>query len=146
MQSLMTSSHELDAYLRPRIRFDVEEMWVLALGSNLGLISAEMIFRGHASACLIHPREIFRFNLLKNAVSFVIAHSHPSGDALPSKEDIAITEHLAEVGDWFGIPLLDHLILSESGTTSLADLRYFERWRRRRKKVLRRDLKEFELR
>jgi DNA repair protein RadC len=38
-------------------------------------------------------------------------HNHPSGDPTPSKEDIAITRRLKEIGDLTGIHLMDHIIV-----------------------------------
>ena len=50
---------------------------------------------------------------MAGAAGIVAFHNHPSGDADPSQEDIDITERLDEVGDLVGIPLLDHVIISE---------------------------------
>ena len=42
----------------------------------------------------------------------------------PSKEDVAITKRLQEVGQVMGIQLLDHVIVSSEGYTSLKDEGY----------------------
>jgi len=47
--------------------------------------------------------------------------SQPSGDPTPSKEDIALTKRLVEVGTLIGIPLLDHVIVTDDRTASLRD-------------------------
>lgn len=129
----LCNSETLDAYLRPRIRLDVEEVWAVALASNLSLISAEMIFRGHASGCFVHPREIYRFAIRHNAVHLAIAHSHPSGDHEASSADVKLTRELHEIGKWLKIPLIEHLILSTNGFLSMSDKGYFEHWRRQRR-------------
>ena len=126
----LSTSQKLDAHIRPQIRFDVEELWAFALSSNLKLISADMLFRGHASACLIHPREIYRYALQKNAVQLALAHSHPSGDHEPSSEDLMLTQELYKAGNLLKIPLIDHLILSENGYFSMRDAGCFARWER----------------
>ena len=48
-------------------------------------------------------------------------HNHPSGDTTPSREDVEITRRLKQTGDVIGIRVLDHVIVSDSGYTSLAN-------------------------
>lgn len=122
----------LDAHLRTKIRFDVEELWAVALNSNLEILATELIFRGHASGCLIHPREIFRFAIREGALSLAIAHSHPSGDHEPSTADLLMTRDLFLIGRFAQIPLVDHLVLSANGFSSMAALGHFESWRKLR--------------
>jgi DNA repair protein RadC len=43
----------------------------------------------------------------------VVLHNHPSGDAEPSEEDIALTRRLAAVGELVGIRILDHLVIGD---------------------------------
>ena len=70
------------------------------------------------------PREIF-YNALKNkAVSIIVMHNHPSGNPMPSKEDILITKRLIEAGKLIGIELLDHIILGDNRYISLKESGY----------------------
>ena len=73
------------------------------------------------TASIVHPREVFKEAILESAYSFIAVHNHPSGETTPSKEDIAITKRLQEVGQVMGIQLLDHVIVSSEGYTSLKD-------------------------
>lgn len=63
----------------------------------------------------VHPREVFKAAIRWGAQSVVVAHNHPSGDPSPGRDDILLTERLAEAGRLIGIPLLDHLILGAPG-------------------------------
>lgn len=112
-----TFSSPLDVHrhLVPLISFEKEELWVLALNSNLNLIAAECLFRGTANECLIHPRDIFRFACLTNAVRLILCHSHPSGCAKPSAEDLAVTRLLINASKMIKIPIDDHIILTKTG-------------------------------
>ena len=40
-------------------------------------------------------------------------HFHPSGDMMPSKEDIMITDRMAKICTMVGIPLIDHVIVGD---------------------------------
>ena len=100
---------------------DVEEFWIAALNSNLELIDKKLLFRGTVNSCLVHPRDIIRFTCIHNAVSFVIAHNHPSGNPRRPETDLIITKKLFQLGCLLEIPMNDHLILSSRGYFSFAD-------------------------
>lgn len=106
--------------IRKFIDSEVEEFWVLALGPSKSVLQSKMLFRGTVDACLVHPRDIFRFACAANASSIIIAHNHPSGDTSPSAQDILITRRLIRAAKLMEIPLLDHLIVSENGFSSMA--------------------------
>lgn len=120
---ILTAEHAHEA-LRSLIDSDVEEFWALALGPSKVLLQSKMIFRGTVDSCLVHPRDIFRFACLMNASSLIVAHNHPSGDTRPSTQDIVFTKQLIRASKILEIPILDHLIVSNQGFTSLAR----ERW------------------
>ncbi len=74
---------------------------------------------------MVHPREVFRYAIKKSSVAIILAHNHPSGDLTPSKEDIEVTRRLAEVGKVVGIDVLDSLIISNKGYSSLKSKNLF---------------------
>ncbi len=79
----------------------------------------EIISIGTLDSSLVDPREVFRQAIVKNAASVIIAHNHPSGNTEPSPEDIDITRRLVKAGETLGIEVLDHIIVSDDGHTSL---------------------------
>jgi DNA repair protein RadC len=56
----------------------------------------------------------------ESAASVIFLHNHPSGESNPSKNDIDITERLAEACDLIGVKVLDHIILGDDNYTSFA--------------------------
>lgn len=115
------SSRKAYEIIRRDFRYDIEEVWVVALTVDLRVIHKELIFRGTLNACLVHPREIFRLLLKYNAYTYILAHNHPSGDTRPSKEDLNFTRRLFRAGEIMQIQISDHLITSPAGYLSLAD-------------------------
>ena len=85
-----------------------------------------LVFRGVLDATPLHPRDIFRNAIRLGAASVIVAHTHPSGDATPSVEDMAETKRLAETGRLVGIPLDDHVIIG-CGTKHHVSIRGLDR-------------------
>ena len=78
------------------------------------VISREILSIGILNASIIHPREIFRTAIIRNANAVIISHNHPSGKVKPSEEDIRITKQVKAAGDIIGIKLLDHVIVAKT--------------------------------
>lgn len=116
---ILTAEAVYDA-IRNQMQMDAEEFWALALGPSKVLLQSRMIFRGTVDACLVHPRDIFRFACLQNASALIVAHNHPSGDASPSEEDLRFTRQLLRAARILEIPVLDHLVVTENRFVSLA--------------------------
>lgn len=89
-----------------------EDTFALYLDTQRRLLCEPMlVFRGVLDATPLHPRDIFRHAIHLGAASIIIAHTHPSGDATPSDEDLSETKRLIEVGKMVGIPLDDHVVI-----------------------------------
>ena len=104
-----------------------EHLYLISLDSRNRLISTDLISIGTVNETLVHPREIFKSALEKNAVSIILVHNHPSGDANPSEDDIKVTERIHKAGIDIGIALIDHLIVTNTDWVSLKSLNLLER-------------------
>src|SRR2546428_6317412 len=69
----------------------VEEVHVLALGSQSQVLGDLLITRGILNSSLVHPREVFRAAIAEAAAGIIVVHHHPSGDPTPSAERPAVT-------------------------------------------------------
>ncbi|MBL7687188.1 MAG: JAB domain-containing protein [Bdellovibrionaceae bacterium] len=120
------SSTDAANWARSLMCTEQEELWILALAANKLLLASQLLFRGTADACLAHPRDIMRTAMRlaceKNAVGFLLAHNHPSGELTPSNEDWAFTQTVISCGRLFQIPLIDHLVVTRAGYTSMRSL------------------------
>jgi DNA repair protein RadC len=74
----------------------------------------ELVAIGILNHVAIHPRETFRRAVIERSDSLIIGHNHPSRDVTPSDNDITVTHRLFQAGDILQIPLLDHLIFTET--------------------------------
>lgn len=97
---------------------DREHFVVVHLDARHRMVSAEVVSIGTLTSSLVHPREVFKGAFLANAAAIICAHNHPSGELSPSPEDKALSERLLEAGKMLGVPMLDFLIVSDSGSWS----------------------------
>ncbi len=58
---------------------------------------------------------------MASAATVVVFHNHPSGDPLPSLDDVVLTRRLREAGGVMGIELADHVILGDGRWFSFRD-------------------------
>ena len=98
-----------------------EELWVLVLDGRQQLIAASAIGRGGSHGCAVTAADILRYGLQHQGSALIVIHNHPSGCSDPSEEDIAMTQTLIEACAVVGLPLLDHIIVSRNGASSLQD-------------------------
>ena len=118
----ITSSKDVFDILKPiLIDLPFEEFWLLILNRANLVIKKEMISRGGVSGTVVDTKIIFKAAIENYASSIIICHNHPSGNLKPSEADIRITKNIKEAGKLMEIPLLDHLIVAETGFYSFAD-------------------------
>jgi len=100
---------------------DHEIFAAILLDTQNRLIAYEELFRGTLDSCAVHPREVVKLAIASNAASIIFAHNHPSGHAEPSMADRAITERLKSALALIDVRVLDHLVVGEGETVSLAE-------------------------
>lgn len=76
------------------------------------VITSRVVSVGLVNKTQVHPREVFADPITDRAAAIIVAHNHPSGNLLPSKEDIEVTKQLKTAGETLGIRLIDHVIFN----------------------------------
>ncbi len=109
-------------YLVTRLRdLEHEVFCCLFLDSRHRLICFRELFQGTVDGATVHPREVVKQALARNAAALILAHNHPSGVAEPSQADEFITQRLRDALALVEIRLLDHLIVGDGTCISLAE-------------------------
>lgn len=98
-----------------------ELFYCLYFNNQQELIERKLLFMGTINKSITHPREIFKEAYRLNASSIVCLHNHPSGNLIPSSADINFTETIVRIGTLQGIPVVDHIIVSEDSYYSFYD-------------------------
>jgi DNA repair protein RadC len=118
----LTSPRATRDFLVSRLRDRPYEVFCcLHLDNRHRLLAFEELFRGTIDGASVHPREVVRQVLARNAAAVIVAHNHPSGVAEPSQADELITHRLKEALALVDVRLLDHVIVGDGSCTSLAE-------------------------
>jgi DNA repair protein RadC len=119
---LLESPAATRAFLIAQLRDRPYEVFCcLHLDNRHRLIAFDELFRGTIDGASVHPREVLRQALARNAAAVILAHNHPSGVAEPSQADELITMRLKDALALVEIRVLDHLIVGDSRCISLAE-------------------------
>jgi DNA repair protein RadC len=88
-----------------------EHFLVITLDGAHHVVRRRTVFVGTLNQSLVHPREVFCGAISDRAAAVVLIHNHPSGNVVPSPEDLETTRRLVRAGRLLGIPVLDHIIV-----------------------------------
>jgi hypothetical protein len=100
---------------------DHEELWVMGLDTRNRVMSLTKLYQGSVNASQVRVAEVFRQAITDNAPSIILAHNHPSGDAAPSPEDVAVTRAVVQAGKLLDIDVLDHIVVCAAGYVSMKE-------------------------
>jgi hypothetical protein len=73
--------HLMTRVFHPFEAFEQEELWTCLLNNKKRITHDVMMYRGTINSMHVRLAEIFRPAICYNAVSFVLAHNHPSSDS-----------------------------------------------------------------
>lgn len=115
------SPDDTRAFLQAKMRHLGHELFCcLYLDNRHRVLRFDEMFRGTIDGTSVYPREVVKEALVVNAAAVILAHNHPSGVAEPSQADERITQRLKSALELVDIRLLDHLIVGDGETTSMA--------------------------
>ena len=98
-----------------------EVIYQLCLDRKGKLLARKRLSEGGSAAAELNIRRLVENALLSSASAVILSHNHPSGIALPSREDYATTQQAQDALRTIGVELLDHIIVAEDDYVSLAD-------------------------
>lgn len=97
-----------------------ERISVLCLDANCKVAGYAVVSEGDAGSVSADRRQLVEAILrYPTTVSVILAHNHPGGMALPSREDLISTGELAKALKSLNIILIDHIIIAEGDYVSM---------------------------
>lgn len=97
-----------------------ELLYQACLDAKGKVLTCHCVTKGTVSASALHVRQLVEDALYAGAVSVILAHNHPSGVALPSSADVAMTRLVEEAMEPLGIKVSDHIIVADGDFVSMA--------------------------
>ncbi len=110
----IASSKDITDMFVPQLgMLDHEEFWVVYLNNSNRIVESVRVGQGGTAGVTVDNKIIIRGALDRLASSLILVHNHPSGNSLPSTEDVALTARLKEAAQFFDIRLSDHVIITD---------------------------------
>ncbi|HEY5975235.1 MAG TPA: DNA repair protein RadC [Geobacteraceae bacterium] len=117
-----TSPAQVADHYKPVLRDRRKEYFLILLLDGKNRIMREVqVSEGSLNQSIVHPREVFSPAVRESAAALILIHNHPTGDPVPSSEDIAITRRLRDAGEIMGIKVLDHIIIGDGDFLSFVE-------------------------
>ena len=109
-------------YLALRLgTLEYEVFCLIHLDNRHRVIDFQELFRGTIDGASVHPREVVKLALAKNAAAVILVHPHPSGVAEPSHADEMITTRLRDALALVDVRVVDHFIVAGGEVVSMAE-------------------------
>ncbi len=102
-----------------------ETVMLVCVDGKCRVINSQILIEGTVDTAPISVRRIAEIALRYNAFGVLLAHNHPGGQALPSREDIFLTQEIAKGLAVLGIRLVDHIIIAGEDYTSMSENRLY---------------------
>lgn len=114
--------------LKPKFLGRKTEAVILLLLDGRGRVSYnEVINEGSISEVPIYIRRIVELCLKYEAFTAILAHNHPSGNPVPSKNDIHATRDIEFALNGIDVELFDHIIFAGTDYLSMKSSAWLER-------------------
>ena len=124
-ETILSSVERVGAYLLERFAGEKNEVvYQLCLDRKGKLLVCKKLGEGGVASADLDIRRLVENALLTGASSVVLAHNHPSGVALPSRDDYAATDRAKTALAVVGVALTDHIIVADGDFVSMADSGY----------------------
>lgn len=97
-----------------------EAVMLMLLDSRERILYCGKVSDGSATAANIYVKTIVSLAVRYNAVYAILAHNHPSGSCVPSRQDLDTTRWISDALNTVEIRLIDHVIVGGSEYCSMA--------------------------
>jgi len=91
-----------------------EEAWIVYLDANLKLLKKLCLGTGDVNSVKMEALLIVNKALEFNATHMILYHNHPSGNCIPSSEDIECTAHLVACMKYYNLTIIDDIIIGRN--------------------------------
>ena len=124
-ETVLSSVERVGAYLLERFAGEKNEVvYQLCLDRKSRLLACKKLGEGGIASADLDVRRLVENAILTGASAVILSHNHPSGVALPSRDDYAATDRAKTALNVVGVALTDHIIVADGDFVSMADSGY----------------------
>lgn len=98
-----------------------EEFWVVFMNQANLVLETRRLTQGGFSQTVVDVPLLLKMALERSAQAIAVAHNHPTGEIVPSNDDLIVTQKIRKGCEAIGIRFLDHLIIGSNKYYSFAD-------------------------
>lgn len=114
-QLKMKNPKSIADYYMEQLRHAKQELLMCAFfDSKNNFLGDVVISKGAVNYSYVSPRDIFRYAFDYEAVMFILLHNHPSGDPIPSEDDLRVTKRIEKGAQLLQLELVDHIIIGDN--------------------------------
>lgn len=108
--AILDNPDKIYAFFAPQMgHLPQENVIAVFVDSKLQHIGSETLFVGTINQTFVHPREVLRSAITRNAYGIILLHNHPSGDPSPSTADEHVTKALLNACRLMQVEFIDHI-------------------------------------
>lgn len=124
--TVLDSVQKLGEFIMPYyIGSNVEKFYLICLDKKCKLLNCALMAEGSFDNVTVDMRLVCKTALDCSATSVVLSHNHAQGFALPSANDILVTEQVVAALKLISVDVVDHIIVAGDDYISLLQSGYF---------------------
>lgn len=97
-----------------------EHLVCVSLDQHHNIKSIHIVATGNVESVTLDNKKVCQLAIQDQAEGIILAHNHPSGNDIPSVEDVRLTERLHLALRPLDIALVDHLVITPESYYSFA--------------------------
>lgn len=123
---VLDSIQKLGEFIMPYyIGSNIEKFYLICLDKKCKLLNCALMAEGSFDNVTVDMRLVCKVALDCSATSVVLSHNHAQGFALPSANDVLVTEQVVEALKLISVDVVDHIIVAGDDYISLLQSGYF---------------------
>ena len=103
-----------------------EQVYLICLDGKRKVLDCRRLSEGGLNAVSLNVRKVVETAIRQRASVVILAHNHPWGFAVPSREDELATREIKAALDFVDVSLADHVIVAHGDCVSLRDSGFFD--------------------
>ena len=101
-----------------------ERLYVMLFNNRMNLLDCVLVSEGGVTSTGIPLNKINDLIVQKKAAAVVLAHNHPDGLAVPSPNDMEVTDTVRQLLESINVTLVEHLIIADNRFYPILKHRY----------------------